>query len=181
MNGIQHLWIKSKDCIVDGDSVEKKIDPIDIDSTILLKHEISAACIHIYKFNIINYGDTWGDQLLDCTFDISIGIIDFELCKSLWTMREKCEVTKELIGCLSPAYCYTTSIGKKSSDGDVSKYGIKCKSNDIITMMVDLNNYNIRYKVNDQDLGVAYDDIDVTDYRVGVTLQGKGSKIKIIN
>ena len=184
---IKHEWdttYMSQDCIVNGNFVEKKIESRNAESTILLKNEIYKPCIHTYKFKIIHYGETWTNEQYDCTFDISIGIIDSKLCRSSAQRERKDTITDELIGCQdrdSPAYCYTTSIAERISNRRSDEYGIKCKANDIITMIVDLNNYNIRYKVNDQHLGIAFDEIEEADYRVALTLQGKGSKVELIN
>ena len=63
-------------------------------------------------------------------------------------------------------YVYDVWSGTKK-DGD--EYGIRCEEEDIIEMTLDLNRYELSYKVNDTDYGVAYKDIEQTSYRAGIS------------
>lgn len=49
------------------------------------------------------------------------------------------------------------------------QYGIHCKNNDVIEMIVDMDKLCISYKVNDQELGIAFKDIEETKYKAGLT------------
>ena len=48
-------------------------------------------------------------------------------------------------------------------------------------MTIDLNNYRIRYAINDADFGVAFQEIPPESYRIAVYLHEKGSKLQMIN
>ena len=76
-------------------------------------------------------------------------------------------------------YGYYASKGKIQAQS-LRDYGIKCKLNDIVTMIVDLDKQNIRYRVNNQDLGVAFDYIPSKVYKIALYLYGQGSKAQIL-
>ena len=50
-------------------------------------------------------------------------------------------------------YCYYTINHRRVLQDNTKNewYGIKCKEDDIVSMIVDLESYQIKYKVNDQD------------------------------
>ena len=69
---------------------------------------------------------------------------------------------------------------KEGPDEFPEEYAEPCKVNDIVTMMVDLVNNTLSYKVNDKDLGVAFEEIDIgKSWRVGVIFQKSGSKVQV--
>ena len=44
-------------------------------------------------------------------------------------------------------------------------YGPACKDGDIVEMVLDLEQMTMRYKVNDIDLGIAFEEIEKTEYK----------------
>ena len=56
-----------------------------------------------------------------------------------------------------------------------------CVSGDIIGMILNLNAMTLSYIVNDEDWGVAYDDIEQTAYRAVVSANCKGDAIQFIS
>ena len=55
--------------------------------------------------------------------------------------------------------------------------------NDVLTIDLDLINYTLRYSINDNDFGIAFDNIKPnTSYRLAVTLgaNGKGTQIQLL-
>ena len=77
-------------------------------------------------------------------------------------------------------YCYFASCGiKQGYQGSIS-YGPKCEIGNVITMTVDLEKYQIKYKINDMDIGSAFDNIEQKSYRVGLYLYYNGVKVQII-
>ena len=68
---------------------------------------------------------------------------------------------------------YGSSVGKK-------KYGLNCKSNDIITMKVDFDNLELKFIVNDIDYGKAFD-IKPGKYRAAVGLFALIDSVTLIN
>ena len=80
--------------------------------------------------------------------------------------------------------CYTFISAKaKLTNGDYGvsdkSYGIKCKTNDIVEMIVDMKKLEIKFKVNNIDYGKAYD-IEDTTYRAAVYLNDVGNKIRLL-
>ena len=138
-----------------------------------LKYKISKG-IEEYKFKIINYKDQGSNFT-----DIGIGVVFLEYFErnqsdNRWMINYP--FAGRDTGC-----CYHTMHGLETPrDGtEFVFYGVKCKEDDIVSMIVDLENYQIRYKVNDQELGVAFKDIKQTSYKVAVYLYGI-CKVKII-
>ena len=61
-----------------------------------------------------------------------------------------------------------------------TKYGKKCKVEDIVHMTLDLNEMTLSFKVNDVDYGVAFDNIKQAKYRKAVWLFHKYDSVSII-
>ena len=57
------------------------------------------------------------------------------------------------------------------------EYGVCCRTvGDVIDMYVDLDNYRMRFAINDKNYGYIYkDEIEQTEYAIGMTL----SKVEI--
>ena len=171
---IKHEWDisnMSKECIVNGDYIEKIKELYD--TTNLLKQEISNG-IHEYKFKIINTNAMGEDY-----YDIGIGITS-----SKYFQSHKDDLITQCYQDYDTGYGYTTSKGiLECWDPELenSDYGAICKQNDIVTMTVDLENGQIKYKVNDIDFGIAFHKIPNDTYRIALYLFGKGSKVQILN
>ena len=59
-------------------------------------------------------------------------------------------------------------------------YGIKCKDNDIIEMIVNFESLTISFKINDEDFGTAFK-IENTEYRAAVRLPTTGSQLTLLS
>ena len=63
----------------------------------------------------------------------------------------------------------------------LKKYGNECKINDIITMILDLNNLTLSYKINDKDYGIAFADIENTEYRAAFYTDLPDTEIELVH
>ena len=168
---IKHEWDTenvNSNVEIDGDFIKNKESD---DSTTVLKEEIMEG-IHEFKFKIINYDYDYGGLY----YDIGFGIIPSEYFK-----EETSYITDSCFGDRVGGYVYFGSTGKSEHNRTESDYGTKCKLDDIVTMIVDLENYQIKYKVNDFDYGVAFSDVEHAKYRIAVYLYEKGSEVEIIH
>ena len=59
-------------------------------------------------------------------------------------------------------------------------YGISASTNDIVTMHLNMDTSTLRYSVNDQDQGIAFDNIDKTEYKAAVYLFASGTEVELI-
>ena len=155
----------SDECCVNSDFIEKQSERYD--TTNLLKGEISKG-IHKYKFEIISYSAD------ESYYDIGIGIIGSEYFES-----KKPKLIQECFHEHDTGYGYITSTADKESEGNMYEYGKICTKGDIITMTIDLDKYELKYKVNETDFGVAFN-IEPIKYRIGIYLFGEGSKVRIL-
>ena len=55
-------------------------------------------------------------------------------------------------------------------------YCPKCKEGDIIDMYLDLNNFELKYSINDKDYGKAFD-VENTSYRAVVCCGGSDDNL----
>ena len=167
---IKHEWdteTMSHSCVVNGDFIENTENR---NTTSVLKEAISNG-IHEFKFKIINYDHLFTDGY----YDTAIGIISSE-----YFAQNTHVIIHNMYTDPYPGFGYYASIGIKDHAGWESEYGIKCELNDIVTMTVDLENHKIRYKVNEEDYGIAFDDIPQDSYRIALYLSERGSKVQII-
>ena len=49
------------------------------------------------------------------------------------------------------------------------EYGKKCKTGDIIEIILDFDKLTLKFNINDQDMGIAHSDIEDTEYRVALS------------
>ena len=81
-------------------------------------------------------------------------------------------------------YAYDTTtgvlIGSKGTNADGPKYGQKCRKGDIIEIELDLNEFTLRYIINDKDMGISHKDIEDTEYRVALSTCEKGAIVKML-
>ena len=82
-------------------------------------------------------------------------------------------------------YAYDLSYGNlvshSGSNSNGPKYGAKIKKGDIVEMILDLNIFTLRYKTNDQDMGIAFKGIEDTEYRVACSSEhSSGVKIEML-
>ena len=55
-----------------------------------------------------------------------------------------------------------------------SKYGTKCKANDIVEMVVDMKEYELKFIINNVDYGVAFR-LKRGKYKLAITMEGNAS------
>merc|ERR1712228_11418 len=60
----------------------------------------------------------------------------------------------------------------------LKQYGPRCKNGDVVEMILDLEQMTLRYKVNDIDYGVAFENIEKTQYKAAIFMYvyGKANK-----
>ena len=79
-------------------------------------------------------------------------------------------------------YGYVCCKGRKT-DGealaDGEKYGIECKTGDIVDMHCNLDNLTLSYSVNGQNQGIAYK-IEKAEYKAAVNLYYKGNSVMLV-
>ena len=127
--------------------------------------------IHAWKFKVDNIKSSWH----------VIGI---------W----KCD--KKFTDVYENGYGYIISAGYLTNPRDYGNLGkgygtvvrddwverrYKCKNGDLIEMIVDMDKLSISYKVNDKDFGVAFEEIDETEYRAGITTCYRDSRYTFIS
>ena len=107
----------------------------------------------------------WCFQLFKCHrrgFTITIGV---------WKTKYAVVTNQALYSSIHKSKCYgyiTTFAEATHGDGMNAQHGEKCKEGDIVDMILDLERLEIRYSVNDKDLGVAFKEIEQTEYRAAV-------------
>ena len=62
-----------------------------------------------------------------------------------------------------------------------ANYGNKCDIGDVIEIELDLNTFEIKYRVNDEDMGIAYKDIEDTQYRVALSTGDPGAIVEMLH
>ena len=64
------------------------------------------------------------------------------------------------------------------------QYGAICKDGDIVEMILDTNgtsNFTLSYRVNEKHLGIAYNDVQNTKYKAGITMCHASSKYTFLS
>eukprot|EP01084_Bolivina_argentea_P279175 477244_1 len=59
-------------------------------------------------------------------------------------------------------------------------YGVKCKKNDIILMILDLNECTLKFEINGTDYGVAFSNIEKTKYIAAIFMYAYGSRSETV-
>ena len=168
---VKHEWNTgdlSKSCKVKDDCI-KNIDAGG--RTCLLKGEILTG-IHEYTFKIIDYAI----DKFDGTYFLDIAI---EIIRSTYFEREKDSLVNGCYFTVGTAYSYeyVTSMGEKYNDyGICSDSGEKCKPRDIVKVIVDLNDHQLSYQVNDEDMDIAFENTEPRVYKIAVYMYGAGTK-----
>ena len=79
-------------------------------------------------------------------------------------------------------WCSTEGKTTRCKDGNQRHYtDVRVKTGDVIDMILDLNTYTLSYKCNEQDLGVAFKNIEETTYRAAVGYFHGKDAIKFIS
>ena len=61
---------------------------------------------------------------------------------------------------------YGNLIEVQGSYSNGPEYGSRCKDGDVVEMVLDLKKFTLGYKINDNDFGPAFKEIEDTEYRV---------------
>ena len=64
---------------------------------------------------------------------------------------------------------------------DNPKYGTIVHNDDTIDMILDLNNQTLRYFCNQQDFGIAYQNIELTSYRAALSIFQQDDCIELVS
>lgn len=152
----------------DGSITAKKIYACSIYG----KHQVDIGRKYIWTLKMNKWCCGWSSIVAQPY----IGII-----KSDIKLLKKCET---MVPKGNSAYGWGAS--KAKIDGQKAyesiSYGEKCiKPNDIIEMSLDLQNMTLSYKINGNDYGVAFKDIDPCSYRLFVSFyHGKGTQLQLV-
>ena len=117
--------------------------------------------VHCWKFKVLrNYGR------------LKIGI---------YTERKNTSSYGQYQSRFTHSYGYQVS-GWKLTDHGGRKYGKNCYGNDIVSMIYDADNYILRYEVNGDDQGVAFDKSKIvkTWYKAAIFTWNKGESVEFI-
>eukprot|EP01084_Bolivina_argentea_P285394 489396_1 len=122
--------------------------------------------IHIWKILVNKVSDSWND----------IGIWKTKLGEPI--------LNNYFVSNKHSGYSYFLSHGKKSipeSPGKCGpKYGVACRSCDIITMTLNFDTLTLSFKVNAIDYGKAFD-IEKTTYRAAISCYYKGDGFSLLS
>ena len=81
------------------------------------------------------------------------------------------------------AYMFSTS-GHVNTYNEANawykQYGKKCKSGDIIDMVLDFDDLSLSFSINDKSYGKAHENIEITQYRAAVYLYTANHKIELL-
>ena len=81
-----------------------------------------------------------------------------------------------------PWYGWRTNNQQKTPGRSMDKYGKrKCVPGDIIDMILDLQNNTLRYMVNDEDFGIAFKDIERTEYTTFVYMNWPRDSVELVS
>ena len=75
---------------------------------------------------------------------------------------------------------YTQLVEKTGHYSNQRKYGLKIKIGDIVEMILDLNLFTLRYKINDEDMGIAFENIEDTEYKAAFSSGNSDVRIEIL-
>ena len=79
-------------------------------------------------------------------------------------------------------YGYEYNVGCLTYDGNGEReYGVKVEEGDIVEMYCDMNKLELRFSVNGTDYGVAFANIEDTEYRAAVNLLEVGDMITLLD
>ena len=59
-------------------------------------------------------------------------------------------------------------IDKDGTSSDGPTYGKICTTGDVVEIELDLNAFILKYRINEEDMGIAYEKVENTEYRVAM-------------
>lgn len=81
---------------------------------------------------------------------------------------------------IDDANAYLVGESENKHDGN-EKYCKSCKQGDIVEMTLDLNEFQLKYSVNGKDYGVAFDNIEETEYVGAVSMYEERDSVEILS
>ena len=158
------------DSIVSLDQSCKTIESLPTESQYLYEDNIAYGSIFINPYYHSDSLFQWQIKLLQVNDRIKLGIFTASR-DSFYSL-----VTSGKLYKTGPSAENAVSIGKWGN-----YYSPQLKTNDIVTMELDIKNQTIRYFLNNINLGVAFKNIDIhTSYNLGMHLRRK-DKLKLIH
>ena len=119
--------------------------------------------IHYWKFKLIN-----------------VHHVHFTMCIGVWKSKHEID-TENALHYDAEGKHYTYNLTNQMVFPGFAKYGQKaCGTGDEIEMILDLNKKELRYKVNNQDYGVAHDNIEQTSYQAAVSFFQSNDCIQLL-
>ena len=112
----------------------------------------------------------------------------FTICIGVWKIAYSLQIEtalyKETVS--NKSYSWIVILGQASYGDDIDwhRYGsdtFTICSGDIVTMILDLEKYELRYKYNDQDCGVAFSNIERTGYKAVVSMFQENTVIELMS
>ena len=80
------------------------------------------------------------------------------------------------------SYAWIANVAKKSiGQGNWDPYGSTIIQGDIVEMILDLKDFTLRYRRNDEDFGIAFQNPEKTEYTAVVSAYGEGTIIELIS
>ena len=122
--------------------------------------------IHRWKFRILYVNDEH--------YWMTIGVFK--------TKTDKSRVSACRVDNFSEEYGYGWLVNYQQISARWSRYGHRdCKAGDIIQMILNLNDWTLRYILNGKDLGVAWNNIEKTTYKAVVSANNKDDSIEFVS
>ena len=122
--------------------------------------------IHHYRFKIVNK---------DVGYGLDIGICKTSKMNALSDYFTKQHENGYAYNCVGGEL-----YGGFSSNKMTTFVRQRCGTNDTIDIFIDLDKSEIRYTVNDKDLGIAFNDIAKVEYRVAVSIKRERDKLQLL-
>ena len=126
--------------------------------------------VHLHGIGICILSSCTKNAYPELHYDIGFGIVSSE-----------CFARNRHFAFTCKGYVLFGSNRRKEHNGRESSFEVKCKLNDIVTLIVDLENHTIQYKINAAENGIAFQNAIQTTYKIALCMYGKHSKVEIIN
>eukprot|EP01084_Bolivina_argentea_P241585 405522_1 len=145
----------------------------------IITNKLSSWCTSFLS-NTYNKGHhQWIFKVKKKIYDIFIGIClnhkyDKKLALNTWIGNEA-----NRSYAFSVTFATVNKFNKLNEWEDQDSYGIQCKDNDIISMMVDFDSLTLSYCINNKNYGIAHH-IKAGTYVVAVTVSRKGESIEFV-
>ena len=136
----------------------------------------------VYLTNIAKNGvHEWTFKLRKCN------TLNYYFVIGVWKNQHPVKTNYNLYGREVMKYSYGWVINYNRKTGDEEgtywiRYGLdKCKTDDIVVMILDLNEKTLSYKVNEVSYGVAFENIEDTEYKAVISTNWTEDSIELIS